>query len=98
LGAFEGNPPKELIPKIYWQYFRIILSALEREEESTRKELIDKVKTSELYKGFLQADFSKETLKRRLLIGGFKLAPLMLSKLVSYIRKKSPVFFAKVKR
>ena len=98
LGAFEGNPPKELLPKIYWQYFRIILSALERENESTREELINQIKTSELYKGFLQTDFSKETLKRRLLIGGFKLAPLMLSKLVSYIRKKSPVFFAKVKR
>ena len=98
LKIFDNKPPEELLPKIYWQYFRIILSALERESGASRNELIKNIKEDELYKEFIRTDFSKETFKRRLLIGLFKLSPLALVKLVSFIRKKSPIFFVKVKR
>lgn len=84
--------------RIFWLYFRIVLSALERAEEDKREEVFRSIKENALYKEFKGIDFSKEILKRRFMVSLFKFSPLCMVSLISFVRRKFPIIFAKVKR
>ena len=92
---------KELI---YWMYTRYVYSAIER--NLSNKEylinLIEKIKKSKLYRQFFLIDFKNITMKQKIMIYVLKRRQMKIiiifAKMISWIKSKLPIFFAKIKQ
>lgn len=91
---------KELI---YWMYTRYIYSTIERNlsNKDYLVHLIANIKENELYNKFLLVEFKNITIKQKLMIYILKSKKskmlIILVKIISWIKNKLPIFFAKIK-
>lgn len=89
---------------IFWMYTRFVYSTIERNLNNNNKyliNLVNKIKSDELYKQFLSVDFKKISKKQALMIYCLKYANnnilLVLTKFISLMKKSFPIIFAKFK-
>lgn len=89
---------------IYWMYTRYIYSTIERNlsNEKYLINLIDTIKKDKIYHQFLLIKFKKITIKQKIMIAILKIKyPKILInfiKLISWVKNKLPIFFAKIKK
>lgn len=89
---------------IYWMYVRYVYSAIERNinNKENMKVLLSKIKNDYLYKSFLEMKFRKINIKQRIMIFFLKKEKhqflIDFIDLISWIKRKFPIFFAKIKR
>lgn len=88
---------------IYWMYTRYIYSTIERNlsNKDCLITLIDSIKIDKIYKQFLLVKFKNVTMKQKIMIYILKRKQLKMLvnfvKIISWIKKKFPIFFAKIK-
>lgn len=89
---------------IYWMYVRYIYSAIERniDNEKNIEILVDKIKKDYLYKKFLSIKFKKINVKQKIMISFLKMKRYQILvefiRVISWIKKNFPIFFAKIKK
>lgn len=88
---------------IFWMYTRFVYSTIERNLNNSKYiiNLINRIKSDELYKQFLLVEFKKISKKQALMIFCLKHANnnilLVLTKFISLMKKSFPIIFAKFK-
>lgn len=91
---------KELI---YWMYVRYVYSTIERNlsNKGYLLNLIENIKRSKLYKQFYLIDFKNITIKQKIMIYILKRKQakkiIIFTRIISWIKNKLPIFFAKIK-
>lgn len=99
----SNNLTQENKELIYWMYVRYIYSAIERNIDHRKniEFLLSKIEKNYLYRSFLATKFMKINMKQRVMIFFLKKKKKYLLinfiSLISWIRRKFPVFFAIIK-
>lgn len=99
----HSNLTKKNKEIIYWMYIRYIYSTIERNlsNKDYLINLINNIKKEKLYNQFLLVEFKNITMKQKIMIYILKTQKskilIAFVKLISWIKNKLPIFFAKIK-
>ncbi|STY72098.1 PGL/p-HBAD biosynthesis glycosyltransferase Rv2957/MT3031 [Megamonas hypermegale] len=99
----SNNLTQENKELIYWMYVRYIYSTIERNlsNKDYLINLINNIKKEKLYNQFLLVEFKNITMKQKIMIYILKTQKskilIAFVKLISWIKNKLPIFFAKIK-